>query len=176
MCGFGSGRWANVRLPSPPVPPRNDSCFCNYPEISLPYGRCQPEVLFKRGERGQMLYQRRSYHHTKGTDVPFQEIVRIQQAETEALASIERARREADTRLNDARMEMENAATASREKAASEAAALISAAEAEAGSEREEILAKAQMKKAAILAAIEGRLDEAVAYVVAEVTGNVQDR
>ncbi len=123
-----------------------------------------------------MLYQWRGYHHTQGTCVPFQEIIRIQEAEAKALAAIEQARDEADARLGRAREEVRKAAQDTRERAATEVKAMISDAEAEATSGAEEIIAAAEENKRAIIEATEVRLDEAVSLIVREVTGNVQDR
>jgi len=161
-------------MSQPPLSPHfSGGSFCNSKKIlhAGSFPRCAPHGI-QHGKcfigRGDIITQERY--------VPFQEIVRIQEAEAEALAEIERARREADARLNRAREEVPGAVMDAREKAAAEVAAMIAAAEGEAAAEAERILSRGQEKKRAIIGATASRLDEAVAMVVQEVTGNVPDR
>ncbi len=108
--------------------------------------------------------------------VPFQEIIRIQEAEAVALAVREEARREADARIRAAHADARSVAADARQRAGAEAAAHIAAVEDGASSEVAMIRAAAEDEIAVIREATDARLNEAIAFVVGEVTGVAQTR
>ncbi|WAI01664.1 V-type ATPase subunit subunit G family protein [Methanogenium organophilum] len=113
---------------------------------------------------------------TRGVCVPFEEIIRIREAEAAALAEIERARTEADNRIRKAHADAQTKEAAARERAGAEAAVHIAAVEQEAAAEAESIRAAAEEEIVAIRDVTDKRIDEAITYVVREVTGHDQTR
>ena len=126
--------------------------------------------------KGEMLNDWRGYHHTGEFCVPFQEIIRIREAEAAALAVIAQARAEADSRISRAHADARAAVEDARQKAGAEVSAHIAAVEAEVSAEAEKIRAAAEEEIEAIRKGTDARLDEAVTFVVGEVTGHAQTR
>ena len=123
-----------------------------------------------------MLNDWRGYQHTGGGCVPFQEIIRIKEAEAAVLAVIKEARTEADARISAVHADARGALEDAKKRALAESGAIISGVETEASAEATGIHVAAETEVTAIRELTDARLDEAIAFVVREVTGHAPDR
>lgn len=108
--------------------------------------------------------------------MPFPEIIRIREAEAGAMTAIAQARAEADARIQKAHADARETEADAQQRARTEVAAHIAAVEGEVSAQASTILTEADKEIAAIRETTDARLDQAIAFIVGEVTKDAQTR